>query len=425
MNAKEIFRWFLVLLVVGFGLFVYAPFAVLAQSTDTPTPSATFQPYFDTATPFTFENYNCLSQGTLPSGFGTLTPDASWYLNCSRCNYEATATYSAVTQAPTATEVPYTPIFEGTAVYASQTPTATVAASGPGVKFVPFASPYYYTFNTSVRQQTINLSVNPADYGKGIGLVFEYQRDTYAASNYAGVWRGDNILGGAFYQQGASAPLGDPTGVALWIPDTNQLALNFPGVVAGDNWSIAVLQMYADQFTEMQSYAMWPSAWSSVYLRSVGSLDPTGVDTFEDLHVGICSLCSITMEVHIIGYIAVGSNSPSPTPVAAGYCGSIVGTGAGTPTATPAPLVGVTNFLPVPYVGSQYCYDVIPSVNFDIPDWLEWLFGTGFSFSGLGLCLRLISFGSLDLGITKISLDAIAIVLGGVAIFRWVMRTAT
>lgn len=66
--------------------FIFLPyFSPLPESKVTAQePTATYQPLFPTSTPVPTQNYDC-PEGQQPQGWGTVTPDASWYINCSQC----------------------------------------------------------------------------------------------------------------------------------------------------------------------------------------------------------------------------------------------------------------------------------------------------------------------------------------------------
>src|SRR4030065_535226 len=71
----EAFLWF----------FILDPKKVTAQE---PTITQTWEPLFTTPTPKPTEDYGC--NGQLPIGWGTVTPETWWMINCSQCLLTAT-----------------------------------------------------------------------------------------------------------------------------------------------------------------------------------------------------------------------------------------------------------------------------------------------------------------------------------------------
>jgi len=82
----------------------------------TPTATSEWSPLFNTPTPMPTGSYNCPDGN--PVGYGTVTPDARWYINCGQCLNRY------VSPTPSASATP-TPVISGTV-----TPTATGQVTG-------------------------------------------------------------------------------------------------------------------------------------------------------------------------------------------------------------------------------------------------------------------------------------------------------
>lgn len=359
--------------------------AFAAWLTSTPT----LAPYFSSATPFP-----------------TLACETAW-----------------VNPYPTSTSVPYTPMFETFTPAPTDTPAVTNTPSGPGI------------YREVVTSSAIELSAIDTDTGAGLSpSAIDEDVVTFNRNSSGPIFAIEFSYSVAYGGSGsATARIDGASGVlfqdaVIWSSSGNpQLQLPIVAIPAWSETNDWLVDGMPGRLAIWGSEAAYNSFISSQFISSVKAFLPDDVGS------------SVTVGAKLEAstfFNTPSTHTYSLTPVAIWYWGEEIDLSTPTPTPgvgdcsglglpTPAPIdLGIT--LPVPHIGDVNCYVLIPPIEQAIPDFLQDLFGEEeLSFAGFQICLRTIYFGDLDLGIVKISLDFIAVVFGGVAIFRWLMRTAT
>lgn len=315
-------------------------------------------------------------------GWGEVTPDAYWYMQCGQClagHVDATMTpWGSMTPEITGTPGTLTP-------EVSETPSATQPTATATLE-----EPFYWVRYMGQFPKT----------WVGDAVWSEY----YAASAYEPVGRiiiatNQEIGGILYYKFGSTAfffhdhtTLGDWNGICLGESGHDDLCTEVvPDWVYG-------------------SYG--PYKW--------GSSDVTGdgVITFETNQCGTCST-TVTVDFY---YVYWSEDVPPPTPTPGvptatptgtaypGYCGEVQeGGGSGGFS-----MEGVE--LPVPMVGEAACYGI---GDWDLPDLGE----TELYFPGMQLCFVPFQIGDLQILNMVIDVDWMITVMAGIWVLRMILRS--
>lgn len=358
-----------------------------------PTPDATWGPLFVTATPKPTLNKECPPAGTPPAGYGQITPNAVWNMDCYQCIPRATAQWSTSTATPFPT-LPGLP---------TPTSTATPAPGGHEDKYV-VEDILDYNFNDSTNYANVFKTVNftvPVG-ARVVGWYFKVQQGTGWEIN---VWPYPST-GGLLYSGGDY----------LSNPGTNRIWYRCVWDHKGD---YGTHENCANVFAHIPEYAGVAISVDS-YGPNWFHTDVSGISGSYGLQIGQ-NARSVVAGALKFGIIVTGVK-PAPTPVPmTGYCQTINGP-AGAPT--PPPMMQ----LPNPTVG--------PSTSFGVGGWLldlTWVSEIA-QFLGLDMPtyvwipkitfkMQAISFGVLDIFGIAINLDLIAAVMGAIAVVRIFTRS--
>lgn len=385
----KVMRWALLLLLVL--LLSLLPFGISSAAAQEPTGTPTWEPLFKTATPAPTRSYDC--PNTLPAGWGTVTPQAWWSMNCSQCLLQLTPSLTPEpTFTPWASETPGGP-----------TPTATATETPEFVLHVyqDFAPFEFTTFNSSSGQVFYYPSAGPGqDYvhwvSNGdiviVGFIVDYVTGAGGGGWTFGDIAGQVGWGGAFNRTFAGM-------ISTW-DGANSL-------LAGHGWDSTSYNAERDALLSVYPLSQGNTGFAVVHS---GSQDSTG--WAEGIRVRWqrgTQAGPQTWRIRGIVYAITGSlEPPGPQPVV-DYCGTVNdGLVSG-----PETDLGVS--LPTVEVGASSCYG-FDGLFVEIGDW-------EINMPALQLCLKPIRFGSLDLFGIVISIDLMLSALGGVLVLRWALRS--
>lgn len=328
---------------------------------------------------------------------------------------------------PTNTSVPYTPIFETVTPAATSTAGATATPGVTGVQYEAiFAGPITASKTVPHGQNQTDIQVGTyvrSSAGPILAVEIEYIATVPSLVNsfsggairvgsFGGGWGSDPIMGGdVSWWTKAGYVVSSPViaipvyGATFW----GQSGLPGAAMIWGSEaaYDSFVAGTGRTRVTNLASPPENDEGFTIDYLVNIANQE------------GSSRSISATFLVTGIWYWGVPLATPTATPdPSAPQCAGLI-------WPTPAPVdLGIS--LPVPYVGDASCFVPIPPIEQAIPEFLQGVFGVEeLAFPGLQVCLRNIYFGNLELGITTISADFIATLLGGVALIRWFLRTAT
>lgn len=375
-NLPRYMLLLLLLLVSAVSIFVDPVLAALNFETAT----ATYQPYFITSTP-----YPTLACPT-----------------------------DALLQYPTNTTVPYTPVIQTN----TPEPTLTYTPSStpiPALVILPISG-QTHSWNKSGGSswQDGHIIFQPNFYGPVIGVGYTVSGDkgscTFKRMDPRTVNGGPAnptaTVGGDRMWPNSSDNL--PTGQYISMPGFNSSEYGLTSVPATVLWANATAQLAWLQ-------TAYPGATRQLDIGLIANQNSTPAI---DMNWELGFNCSGDASVNINSLVGYGHPvmTGTPIPTQATGCSGLF------PVPTPQD-VGIT--LPTPVIGATTCFVLVPAIHVAIPDFLVPYLGEGIDYDGLQVCFRAISFGYLDLGVTQLDLDVIALILGGIALFRWLMRTAT
>ena len=355
----------------------------LLQATDTPTPSATWEPLFPTSTPVATKNYTCPT--AQPLGWGTVTPDLLWSANCSPCLLTLTPRPTSTSPYPTATVDPL----------ATSTPTPTSTPTE-----MPDPSLVYITAIQGV---------NRDGYSAGSDTLL--QTDIYGFS-------GTITLP---YSSGAWPNYGVEITFTGLEPDM-EIVYEISGDTYFDYWNgLGIftindipLDGYHTILTNTLSYKKGQINWGP---------EASGTDTvllrpFRGVPSG-GSVVEQTFEFRVIEANGVPLTLATPTPaIVSDYCAEVNGVGG---SLVQGGELGID--LPQITVGQAACYGVS---GISIPTGILSILGIdvdNFEIPGLEICFKPISFGTLNLFGIIVDLDFFVFVMGAVLGLRWVLRS--
>lgn len=364
MRKKILAAFALVWLVFGLLAPVFAGSA-LAQE-----PTETYEPLFKTPTPQPPKDYTC--GNGMPGGWGTVTPDPWWNINCSQC---------LLTQTPNGT--PGTPEI-------TQTPTPA-----PGGNFE------LYCYDTTDHQCN-------GQHGKDVSIFWNNH------SNESAAWVGyrcedgktctDTIVTIYWKVTGVhTAERWDVTrqwwhqqfGEGIWGNNYEQehLECNETNYCqANNNWSgNFILQMFGGQTNVILKAGSKMSQWS---YASYGGAD------------GL-----------LVSFSPLDQATPTPAPTQINsYCANLPGSGGGGGD-------DGMGALPVIRVGTGSCV-TISAIDLDSADWpiIGEIIGD-INFPGFQVCFKPVIFGTLAMFGLTVNLDTIAAVMAGVVAVRIMTRS--
>jgi len=341
----------------------------------TPTPSPDWQPLFPTNTPAPTENYQC-PEGN-PYGWGTVTPDPYWWINCANCITPGSQTQGAEST-PDLTSTP-TP----------DTGEIHVKAFG----YQPMMPLNCGLYGDPPAQHCLAewyLTIPEADNGQEIvGWLWGGVDPNWNNASYHYSWAVSGL-----YKQGGSdidyetsywghttydpfqITVGDIRNLIPWLGHIRE--------EIGAYWEPPVNGM--DGGTYLMHY------WFPGY--AVG-----GEDWYLFMFYTGTELGAV----------------PTPTPIA-GYCGSVQGGGG---------QGELESWLPQILVAEGSCTQILGwTIDLSVLNWLPGLEGiTEVSLPGFHLCVNPIQFGEVQLFGVGIDLDLIAFLGAGLVILRILLRS--
>ncbi len=345
----------------------------------TPTPSPDWQPLFPTNTPAPTENYQCPDGN--PDGYGTITPDPYWWINCANC-----ITPGSPTQGATST------------LDLTSTPTPTPDPGELHVKafgYQPMTPLNCGYFGNPPAQHCLAewyLTIPEADNGQEIvGRLW---------GGISGRWNNVDI----YYTWNVSN-LWDPGGAYLNFDSTYWGYLEYdnsemdPNEVRGlipwlGTIRTAALAEWADPINGMDGGTYLMHYWFPA--NTVGAEDWYLFMFYKGTELGAV---------------------PTPSPIA-GYCGSVAGEGGGQGQ-------DLDSWLPQILVAEGTCIQVLGwTIDLSVLNWLPGLEGiTDVTLPGFHLCVNPIQFGEVQLFGVGIDLDLIAFLGAGLVILRILLRS--
>ena len=335
----------------------------IQQATGTPIPpSATNRPpLFPSSTPAPTLDYSC--NGTQPVGWGTVTPDPYWLLNCETC----------VTRfpTPTVTSLPPTLVVTGTPA----TATATVLPDGLTyyrtlyfgngcLDPVSQCEPYYDGLMCTWSGVTNNGSGNNCSFK----LDFYDSRGPAVRQYYMVV---DAVADGQYGYSGPSVAFFPPSDFAI----------------PGSPSSTGLGAVHLERFGTIGNYADYQEF---------------AIDWFNYLNY---ASFSGTL------YIQPGEVVPTPMPDLPGYCGDVLPDTTG--GSGEDPCVAGIMCLPEPTTGDKSCFGIS---EFSIPIGVLGIDTIGTP--GVNICFQEIYFGKMIMWGMEIDLDYMALVFAAVALVR-------
>ena len=389
-------RWvlsrYILILTLGlsffFLLFPLPSSPVLRASAQEPSVTPiTFVPLFPSSTPEPTKDLTC--PGVQPSGYGTLTPDPYWLLNCSPCL--TNVPHSTASPFPVSTfMIPLTQTAQAgitPTITATQTVTA-IPTSAVGLSCATSAGGTCSQINSNTVGGTFNhvsngtskasyLGINPVPSGTPLYVRFSMINMIY--DNY---YIQRNWSGYISYSNTGPATLEiNPNNIPLLVGHNSLLLYNKQYVINPSNASLGTTYY--------------------VYLTHSGIQGTYTQDV------------TYTVYVSTDGFYSDATPTPTPTvtPTPSGYCSSIVGTDA----------LGIDSefALPVPVLGAKTC-----PVNYggnDVP--LFGLFGLpDVHIPSIQVCFQDITFGILKYYGMDIDVDYLAYILAAAVIVSMFTR---
>lgn len=352
----------------------------------------TWEPLYKTPTPAPTTDTTCYGS---PVGWGYVTPDAAWEMNCSSCL--PSSNIGDWSEFPASD-------YDGTATpSAGQTTTPTVTST-PGVTYWIYYDIYSTTFYNATNygwvtaySEQIPLPVVPGNTVQGVLL----KETDFHCQN--------GICSNAF-------------GVGMnGYMSTGELSLNVMTCVNINNGNNGCTALGYSSYRNTNA----DKAYNYIQFN-------------ENMHDPANN--PLTVTIGYIGFIMYGTPVskpvPTQTPTPSGYeswqatATAVAGGGSSQPYCSivqPAPL-GDDFALPTPLLGSNSCFtvggftisigwvsNIASAVGFSIPE--------DITVPGLQVCLREISFGSIDIVGVKIDLDILAFAMGAVLILRVIWRS--
>jgi hypothetical protein len=360
------------------------PAAAKFQATSTPT----WQSLFQTQTSVPTRSYVCPT--ALPIGWGTVTPEAWWNMQCGNCNLQLTPTYALTT----ATATPSAPTATGTPATATPSPTATTT---------PEWEPIYLTFHEIVPVPLYPWgpgntwpagAYNPGSPGGGfvipeehrgfvIGLVLQAE-----SSNGSGVAViSDDGVSDLVTVSWSGITVAYLPGLATWptelrIAFTDEVIEELPYQYMEDNPSHAVV---------LENTRFWLEELAGsqfVYGKLMGGFG-------RDAQI-------------LRGYVTYSFVESEPEPQA-DFCAEV------NDGQEPEEAFQLGVELPRFEVGPASCFGW-EGAGVSVGEW-------DFTLPPMNLCLSPIRLGNLDLLGIVISMDLMVTVMGGVLVIRWAMRS--
>lgn len=278
---------------------------VLPTNAATPTGSGGF--VFGTATQVSFA---CPLGGSLPTGYGTLTPDAVWMGVCGQCLPSVTPIASpsgipSATSPATATNTPGGPTPTKTV-----TPTKTITVTptpntADQIRFNQWGTPFMYFRNPALRTGQTFSSSNASNTGSVVDGWVDSTASTLSGGSGVTAWDADGLT---VTNLASHSVIVYYYGLWLWAPTNNWAN------TASSLLSIASGGLFAcngcGTFSRTGSIVLGPGATS---LGFSDTLTP----------IGNCDFCPVSARLYVEFSVSPISGPEPGYNNAFGYCGAI------------------------------------------------------------------------------------------------------
>ena len=393
-------------------LSLWRPFVTDALAEDATPTQPVWNPLYPTETPAPTTNYVCPPDD--PAGWGTVTPDPYWMIQCGNC--AEMNDFHTSTPLPTNTPWP-TPTHDGTGTpYPTEMPYPDEFYSyQPEFEYVPYDSPndgdngvsayLHWTMPPEYRDRYfemvgVNVEINftSCDVWTGFGVAKSYPEYSdhfwYPGSMlYCGV-------GTRNYYLTYSPMWGEPqypfpySGEGMWkwyvTGDVN-------GTIPEPKYMVN--PGYPGEFGNFRN-ALLESGDLKLYINHGGK--PGHVYNVE--------------KVEMVFYGVEPTGVVTPTPYAGGYCESVLPEGTAGDPGINLPIITVTDPICLPIGGQTADLSVLNLIpGIDDMDTI--------SIPGFQVCYQYISFGTLDLFGMTVDLDLLAFTIGAIALLRIFLRS--
>ena len=371
-----------------------------AGQTSTAAWTQQWEPVFKTGTPVPTNNYWCPSG--LPAGWGTVTPEPWWSMNCGNCNLTLTppaATMTSIYPTPTGT--------------LTATPTATSVPSS--VLKLQVISPISHTdiFEFGGAGHVYQVPILPQHVGKVVGLEM-LARENSASDRFSLYYEW-----GGFWAQVFNFNVGQWYGVH---PRTSQSQIE--SFIGEDLWPGSVTEAqidsdYRNYYDDAISSQPW-DVYRESYVNGALNIDTNQADGFRYVITEAMNWWDHSFRVDTVvwGYLYVGEEEATATPMA-DFCavvnnGESSGGGGGGS-------VDLGIHLPEISVGPASCTTFggwgfdwtdsppLPAISFELPS--------------VTLCFQPLSFGSFDLFGVAIDMNLFVTIMGAAVLIRWALRS--
>lgn len=386
------------------------------QYFDTQTAEAYWQPLISSSTPVPTNSYWC--PNGIPTGWGTVTPEAWWAMNCGQC--AATAIASR-----TITATAFSTYFPTQTRTASVTPWATASATlypQSTLRLITTNATYHGTPGGGV---TLAIPISSEYAGKVVGIVFAAK----TSGSQIFLQFNNPPVGGTWTNLNGYFPPGQWKMYASWM-GAGYYQLYFAGLstppegTAGSAMQNAFINYYtyADAFT-LQLYQQYSGvtfagmtnfgAGGNVLITddSAQLSHPTHID----LRIGGSST---VIDLQVFGYIVWADSAAGTSTPVANYCAQVNN---GESSSGGGGSIDLGIHLPEISVGPASCTTFggwgfdwtdsppLPAISFELPS--------------VTLCFQPLSLGSFDLFGVAIDMNLFITIMGAAVLIRWALRS--
>lgn len=393
-------------------LSLWRPFVTDAFAQE-PTPTdPVWNPLYPTETAAPTTNYECPPDD--PAGWGTVTPDPYWMIQCGQC--AELNDYATSTPLPTNTPWP-TPTHDGTGTpYPTEMPYPDQFYSyEPEFEYVTYDSPndgdngisayLHWTVPQEYRDRYFELvgvrvEINFSTCDKWMGFGVDSSLPEYADH---------------FWYWGSVMYCG--TGVRNYYLNYSPMSPEAEYQMPYDQQEMWQWYVTGDIAGDMPTPINWVNpSWPYAAGHFKDALFESGDLKLYITHGGRSGHVYTVDNVEMVFYGTEPTGIATPTPYAGGYCESVVPEGSAGDPGIELPIITVTDPTCLPIGGQTVDLSVlnlIPGVD-DLGQ---------ISIPGFQVCYQYISFGSLDLFGMTVDLDLLAFTIGAIALLRIFLRS--